>query len=83
MANAENKTPTKAPKAEEMVKIKLPLTRTEKDDVYVALNGKTFLIKRGEEVEVPAGVAEILQHKEEMLAQAMEFEAQAMANADF
>jgi hypothetical protein len=64
------------------VKIKLPLTRTEKDDVYVAVNGKSYLIKRGETVEVPACVAEVLQHKEEMLAQAMEFEAQAAANAD-
>ena len=64
------------------VKIKLPLTRTEKDDVYVAVNGKSYLIKRGETVEVPACVAEVLQHKEEMLAQAMEFEAQASANAD-
>lgn len=64
------------------VKIKLPLTRTEKDDVYVAVNGKSYLIKRGETVEVPASVAEVLQHKEEMLAQAMEFEAQAAAKAD-
>ena len=64
------------------VKIKLPLTRTEKDDVYVAVNGKSYLIKRGETVEVPAAVAEVLQHKEDMLAQAMEFEAQAAANAD-
>ena len=80
---ANTKDTVQAPVGEQMVKIKLPLTRNEKDDVYVALNGKTFLIKRGEEVEVPVGVAEILQHSEEMLAQAMEFEAQAMANADF
>ena len=64
------------------VKIKLPLTRTEKDDVYVAVNGKSYLIKRGETVEVPDYVAEVLQHKEEMLAVAMEYEAQAAANAD-
>ena len=69
-------TTTNAPKK---VKIKLPLTRTESEDVFVALNGKTYQIKRGVEVEVPKGVAEILQHKEEMLAIAMEFEAQAAA----
>lgn len=69
-----NPTTEKKPKT---VKIKLPLTRTEKNDVYVSLNGTGYLIKRGEEVEVPAGVAEILQHKEEMLAIAMEYEAQA------
>ena len=68
--------------APKKVKIKLPLTREERDDVYVCLNGKSYLIKRGKEVEVPAGVAEILQHKEEMLEQSMEFEAQASANAE-
>lgn len=74
MANKETKTiETKA----KMVKIKLPLTRNEKDDVYVAVNGKSYQIKRGENVEVPDYVAEVLQHKEEMLAVALEFEAQA------
>lgn len=68
--------------APKKVKIKLPLTRTEKDDVWVALNGKSYLIKRGVTVEVPAGVAEILQHREEALAEAMEYEAQASARAD-
>lgn len=83
MANTETKAPAKAPKAEATVKIKIDLTRTEKDDVYVALNGKSYLIKRGVEVEVPVGVAEILQHKEDMLAIAMEFEEQAAANSNF
>ncbi len=55
-------------------KIRLPITKTEKDDVFVGLNGKTYLIKRGVEVEVPAGVAEILKRKDEMLVAAMEYE---------
>ena len=71
-----NKETAKTPKT---VKIKLPLTRTEKDDVPVGLNGKTYLIKRGVEVEVPVGVAKILERKEKMLSIAMEFEAQAAA----
>lgn len=62
------------------IKIKLPLTRTEKDDVYVAVNGKSFLIKRGEYVEVPDYVAEVLQHQEEMLSSAMEYEEKAKEN---
>lgn len=70
---------TKAPK---MVKIKLPLTRTEKNDVYVAVNGKSYLIKRGEYVDVPASVAEVLENREKMLNQAMEFEAKASNSAD-
>ena len=63
-----------------MVKIKLPLTRTEKEDVYVAVNGKTFQIKRGVAVEVPEYVKEVLDHQEKMLSEAYEFEAQASAN---
>jgi hypothetical protein len=59
------------------VKIKIPLTRTETDDVYVAVNGKSYLIKRGVEVEVPASVAEVLQRREEALAEAIAYEAQA------
>lgn len=73
---------TTANKTEKKVKIKLPLTRTEKDDVYVCVNGESFLIKRGETVEVPAYVAEVLQHKEEQLSTAMEYESQASANAN-
>ena len=65
--------------AEKKVKIRLPLTRTEKDDVFVGLNGKTYLIKRGVDVDVPAGVAEILENREKMLSIAMEFEAKASA----
>ena len=65
-----------------MVKIKLPVTRTDKEDVYVAVNGKSYLIKRGVDVKVPAYVAEVLKHKEEMLTLSMEFESQASANAE-
>jgi hypothetical protein len=58
-------------------KIKLPLTRKEKDDVNVIINGKSYLIKRGVEVEVPLSVAKVLEQKERMLQFAMDFEAQA------
>ena len=64
------------------VKIKLPLTRSEKKDEYVAVNGDSFQIKRGETVEVPDYVVEVLQNKEDMLAVAMEFETQASARAE-
>ena len=68
--------------ATKMVKIRLPLTRTEKDDKYVAVNGKTFLIKRGENVEVPDYVAEVLEHEEEMLSIRMAFEEEASKKVD-
>ena len=59
--------------------IKLPLTRAEKDDVFVGLNGKSYLIKRGVPVEVPLNVAKILERREKMLSLAMDFEARAAA----
>ena len=71
---AKNNDETIAAVDDGMVTIKIPLTRNEKDDVYVALNGKSFQIQRGKEVRVPKGVAEILQHSEEMLREAIEFE---------
>jgi hypothetical protein len=75
---AETKTKaTETVAKEKKVKIRLPLTRTEKNDELVGVNGRTWLIKRGEEVEVPECVAEVLQHKEEMLSVAMAFEEQA------
>lgn len=65
--------------AEKKVKIKLPLTRNEKDDVFVGVNGKTYLIKRGVTVDVPDFVAKVLERREKMLSLAMEFEEQAAA----
>ena len=68
--------------AEKKVKIKLPLTRTETEDKWCAVNGKPFLIKRGVEVEVPDYVAEVLQNEEDMLSVGMAYEAEAQKNAD-
>lgn len=69
---------------EPLVTIKLPITRTEKDDVWVAVNGKSMQIKRGIEVEVPQCIYEALEHSEKMLLEAMEYEAsiQGKASAD-
>ena len=68
--------------AEKKVKIKLPLTKKESEDVYVAVNGHSYLIKRGVAVEVPESVKEVLEHSEEMLAETLEYERQAAAKAD-
>ncbi len=61
----------------EMVTITLPLTRKEMEDVYVAVNGHSYQIKRGVPVTVPAYVKEVLDHKEEMLYAAMAYENQS------
>ena len=82
---AETKT-TKTKKSklfpnEPLVTIKIPITRTEKDDVWVAVNGKSMQIKRGVEVEVPKCIAEALEHSEKMLIEAMEYEASVTGKA--
>ena len=46
----------------EKVKIKLFKDNGKyKDDVYVSVNGKRYNVPRGVEVEVPSGVAEVLE----------------------
>lgn len=69
---AETKsTEAKKPKT---VTIKLPLTRTEKDDVYVNVNGKRYQIKRGVAVDVPWNVAKVIERSEKMTSIAIEYE---------
>lgn len=52
------------PDASKKVTIKLPRLRNNAEDVFVGVNGKTFLIKRGVEVEVPYYVAEVIEQSE-------------------
>lgn len=52
---------------ERTVLIKIPKTRENKEDVYVAVNGESFLIQRGVQVEVPWYVAEVLENSERMI----------------
>lgn len=72
MAATTTKT-TNTTNTKKMVKIKIPRTKTDQEDVFVSVNMETFLIKRGVEVEVPDYVAEVLQHQEEMLETIMLF----------
>ena len=62
---------------EKMVKIRIPKTKEQTDDVFVSVNSRTWLIQRGVEVEVPACVAEVLMHQQEMLEKAMAYEEEA------
>lgn len=64
---------TEAPQ-EKMVKIRIPRIKADQEDVFVSVNLRTWLIKRGVEVEVPECVAEVLRHQEEMLEEIMLFE---------
>ena len=66
---------------EPMVTVNIPITRYETDDVWVAVNGKSMQIKRGIDVEVPLCIAKALEHSQNMLIEAMEYEAAAMGKA--
>lgn len=60
---------------EKLVKIKIPLERGKANkDVFVSVNDRTWQIKRGMTVEVPECVAEVLQHEEEQLLKAAEYQ---------
>ena len=59
---------------QKMVKIRIPRTKADQEDVFVSVNNYTCIVKRGVEVEVPDFVAEVLRHQEEMLEKIMQFE---------
>lgn len=69
----ENKETSK--KKEKTVKIRIPRTKADQEDVFVSVNARTWMIKRGVEVEVPECVAEVIRHHEEALETIMEFES--------
>lgn len=52
--------------AEKKVKIKIPRLpgNSERQELYVAVNGKAYIIQRGKYVEVPPEVAEVIEHSE-------------------
>lgn len=66
---------------EEKVTVKIPVdpANRREGDVTVGLNGKMFKIKRGIPVEVPKGIAEILEHSEEQERIALEYIEKASA----
>nr|WP_280515883.1 hypothetical protein [Cuneatibacter sp. NSJ-177] len=53
-----------------------------KDDVFVSVNGESFQIQRGVEVEVPEYIAEVLRHSEEQDAHTSLLIEQAVARAE-
>lgn len=79
---AEKKNEMQQDAMEKKTVIRLPLDRENKEDVFVGINGRTWLIKRGVSVEVPEAVALVLEQSERMLQEAMDFEVQAAANLE-
>ena len=73
MAEVKNTPKANEPEKEKLVKIRIPRERERQDDVFVCVNGRTWLIKRGVEVEVPECVAEAIRNAEEVAEQAYAF----------
>ena len=63
------------PPKEKMYTVKLPKIKAGQEDVPVWVNERSWIIKRGVEVEVPECVYEVLKHQEEMMETIMQFEA--------
>lgn len=51
--------------ARELVDFKAPKTKTQRDDVFIGLNGVRYTIKRGVTVKVPRAVKMIYEESEE------------------
>lgn len=69
-----NQNDVEVPAGPKMVKVRIPRTKKDEEDVFVSVNLRTYIIKRGVEVEVPDFVAEVLRHQEEMMEEIMLFE---------
>lgn len=78
MAKTEQTAPETAPETveatkEKMVSIRLPLTKEDTRPVYVRVNGRKWGIPRGKRVEVPECVAEVLDHAEAQMLEAIQY----------
>ena len=64
------------------VKVNIPRIRKDEPDVFVCVNGKGILIKRGVEVEIPAEYAEVLKHSQKADNLAYEYMLQLEKQAE-
>lgn len=52
---------------EKLVTVKIPRERGNDADVYISVNDRSWLIKRGVAVDVPECVAEVLRNQEKAM----------------
>lgn len=71
-AAVAEKTSDKAEAKPKTVVIQLPVIEGMGDSVYVCVNMKSYQIKRGEPVEVPLSVAEVLRNSDRQMMVAMQ-----------
>ncbi len=80
LAKAEKTSTKTETKKVKMITIKIDKNKSERDDVFVCVNGKNFQIKRGEYVEVPEYVCEVLDNMKKMDELAIERREEAAKN---
>lgn len=68
--STEKKTAENVTAKEKMVTIRLPRIKGESDSVYISINERNWLIKRGCSVEVPECVAQLLEEQEQAIEEA-------------
>lgn len=71
--NATETTAQETEKTEKLVTIRLPLTKEDTRPVYVRVNGRKWGIPRGKKVQVPECVAEVLDHAEAQMLEAIRY----------
>ncbi|MBQ6262124.1 MAG: hypothetical protein IJK58_01255 [Clostridia bacterium] len=59
---------------EKKVTIRLPRSKEDQGDLFVSVNERTYLIKRGVPVTVPESVAEVIATSERLADEASDFE---------
>ncbi len=75
MAEITKKETVTAPKKEKTVTVFVPKAKKDEDDLRVWVNDRSWLIKKGVQVEVPECVAAVLEQRQKMLDKIMNFEA--------
>lgn len=73
---ATEKTENTKTETVKMVDLYVPREHAKQPDLYIAVNGEDYLIKRGSTVKVPDYIKEVYDHSIVMKNQAMEFEAE-------
>ena len=71
---AENKTKSEAKKSQRVV-VRLPRNKGKNavQEEFFSVNGKNYIIKRGEDVEIPIEVAEVIRNAEKDEEYAMRY----------
>lgn len=83
MATTKNTEPKEMPidPMKEKERLFIPIVSGEPDSVWIALNGRSWNIPRGVEVEIPKPVADVWRSKEKAERKAREVMMEEMAKA--